>query len=102
LLDGAAAVLLGAMLASFYLIPAIHEQGWVNIAQALRPSMTPQDNFLFTRSYNVHLSFNRLVSILASVEILILVAVAWHARKSYQARLLSGRWCGCGPSPPRC
>ena len=83
LLYGAAAVVLGAMLAGFYLIPAVYEQRWVNIAELLRPSMIPQDNFLFTRRYNIHLSFNRVVSIIASTEMLILGALAWHARKSY-------------------
>ena len=48
LLYGGAAVVLGAGLASFYVIPAAHEEKWVNIAQVLAPGLRPQDNFFFT------------------------------------------------------
>ncbi len=43
----AAAVPLGLGLAGFWLIPAIYEQGWVEIARAIGPLMRVEDSFLF-------------------------------------------------------
>ena len=48
LLEGLFAVALGAALAAFYLLPAVYEQKWVNIAQAVSAGSRPLDNFLFT------------------------------------------------------
>ena len=63
LLVGAAAVLLGAALAAFYLLPAIYEQEWVNIAQSISPGSRPLDNFLFVHTSDAdHDAFNRLIS----------------------------------------
>ncbi len=68
------AMLLGAGLASFYLVPAIYEQGWVNLSEVLSPGVRPQDNFLFTMLADPdHNRFNLLVSTIAVVEIGILV-----------------------------
>jgi non-canonical purine NTP pyrophosphatase (RdgB/HAM1 family) len=68
------AMLLGAGLASFYLIPAIYEQGWVNLGEVLSPGVRPQDNFLFTTLADPdHNRFNLLVSTIAAVEIGVLV-----------------------------
>ncbi|MGC2246727.1 MAG: 6-pyruvoyl-tetrahydropterin synthase-related protein [Terriglobales bacterium] len=79
----ALAVLMGAGLASFFLVPAIYEQSWVNIAELLSPGVMPQDNFLFTMTANAdHNRFNLLVSLVASSEIAALVLVAWLARRS--------------------
>ena len=81
LLKGAAAVLLGAALASFYLLPAVYEQKWVNIAEAISPGVRPAGNFLFTHTADPdHDAFNRLVSSVAVAEILLTLGVAWGSR----------------------
>ncbi len=65
----ALAVALGVGLASFYLLPAIYEQHWVNLAEVLSPGVRPQDNFVFTATADPdHNRFNRLVSTLAIAE----------------------------------
>ena len=48
LLYAGSAVVLGAMLAGFFLLPAYHQQSWVNISQVLAPGVRPEDSFLFT------------------------------------------------------
>jgi uncharacterized membrane protein len=40
---------LGLGLAAFYILPAAYERRYVQIAMAILPGMTPQDNFLFHR-----------------------------------------------------
>ena len=82
LLYGGAAVVLGAGLASFYVIPAAHEEKWVNIAQVLAPGLRPQDNFFFTFSDDVdHNRFNMAVSLIGVAEILLLAAAIFLARR---------------------
>lgn len=62
----AAAAILGALLAGFYLLPAYHQQSWVNIGQVLAPGVRPVDNFLFTNTADAdHNHFNLLISIIA-------------------------------------
>ncbi|HLM81137.1 MAG TPA: hypothetical protein VK302_10945 [Terriglobales bacterium] len=78
----ALAMLLGVGLASFYLLPAIYEQGWIDIGQVLSPGVRPQDNFLFTTLADPdHNRFNLLVSIVAVVEIGILAFAIWFSRR---------------------
>ena len=80
-LVGAGAVLLGAMLAAVYLLPAIYEQPWVNIAQSVSAGSRPLDNFLFVHTTDAeHDAFNRLISWVALAEILLTAAAAWMAR----------------------
>jgi len=82
LLVGAAAVALGAGLAAFYLLPAIYEQRWVNIAQVISPGVRFVDNFLFTTtSDSDHNAFNRLVSWMAVTEIGLTFMAAWASRR---------------------
>jgi 6-pyruvoyl-tetrahydropterin synthase related domain len=82
LLYGGAAVVLGAGLASFYVIPAAHEEKWVNIAQVLAPGLRPQDNFFFTFSNDLdHNRFNMMVSLIGVAEILLLAAAIFLARR---------------------
>ena len=77
----ALAVLLGAGLASFYLIPTVYETGWVNINEVLAPGLRPQDNFLFTNIPDAeHNSFNLLVSTVAAFEIGVLLLAIWGSR----------------------
>ncbi len=77
------AVILGAGLASFYLIPAIYEQRWVNISEVLAPGVRPQDNFLFTMTADPdHNRFNLLVSLVAMAEIVALALALAFSRRS--------------------
>jgi hypothetical protein len=86
LLYGALAVLLGAALAAFFLVPAAYEQRWVNIAEVLSPGVRPQDNFLFVKLDDVdHNRFNLLVSVIATAEI-ILLAIAAYLSRSWRIR----------------
>ena len=81
LLVGAAAVALRASLAAFYLMPAIYEQRWVNITEAVSTGYRPQDNFLFIHTTDAeHDAFNHLISWLALAEIAVLLIAAWGAR----------------------
>lgn len=86
----ALAVLLGVGLASFYLVPTIYEQSWVNISQLLSPGVRPQDNFLFTSIADPdHNRFNTLVSVVALAEIVVLALVMWFARRKTSEK---GAW----------
>ncbi len=86
LVTGGIAVVLGAALAAFYLLPAIYEQKWVNIAEAVGIGLHPHDNFLFARTADAdHDAFNRVASSIALAEILLTIAAAWAAR-SWGAR----------------
>jgi hypothetical protein len=80
-LVSAAAVALGACLGAFYLMPAIYEQRWVNITEAVSTGYRPQDNFLFIHTTDAeHDAFNRLISWLALGEIGMLLIAVWGAR----------------------
>ena len=82
------AMLLGVGLASFYLLPAIYEQGWIDISQVLSPGVRPQDNFLFTTLPDLdHNRFNLLVSTVALVEIGILAFAIWFSRRWWVKRV---------------
>jgi 6-pyruvoyl-tetrahydropterin synthase related domain len=81
LLVGAAAVVLGALLSAFYLLPAIYEQRWINIAEAVSAGSRPIDNFLFVHTSDAdHDKFNDIVSWVAAFEIVVVIAAAWGAR----------------------
>ena len=85
----ALAVLLGAGLAAFYLVPASYEQGWINLSQVMAPGVRPQDNFLFTTIPDPdHNRFNLLVSVIGVAEFAILAAVIWFARRDSQAETI--------------
>jgi 6-pyruvoyl-tetrahydropterin synthase related domain len=78
---GLVAMVLGAALAGFYLLPVAHEQKWIEIGQVLGPGVRPQDNFLFTSINDAdHNRFNRLVSIVAVAEIIVLLVAAFWVR----------------------
>ena len=80
------AALIGALLAAFFLVPAYHEQPWVNISQVLAPGVRPLDNFLFTRTEDGdHNRFNLLVSLVALWEIaVVVVALALVGRRRHR------------------
>ncbi len=94
----ALAMLLGAGLASFYLLPAIYEQRWINLSQVLSPGVRPQDNFLFTTLADPdHNHFNLLISTLALGEIGILacaicLAPRWRGHSDRRAWMLLSAW----------
>jgi hypothetical protein len=76
-----AAILLGAALASFYLVPAIYEQRWVQIENAVSAGARPGDNFLFVHTTDAdHDAFNRLISWVAVLEIVAVAGLLWVAR----------------------
>ena len=79
---GAAAVALGACLSAFYLLPAIYEQKWINIAEAVSAGSRPQDNYLFIHTTDVdHDNFNRIISWIALAEIVVTLTAAWTAAR---------------------
>lgn len=93
-LAGAAAVVLGAALAGFYLFPAIYEQKWVNIAQAISPGSRPLDNFLFVHTPDAdHDAFNRVISWVSVAEIFLTIVAAWAARRWRTHTRSSELWC---------
>ena len=78
----ALAMVIGAGLASFYLLPAFYEQGWINLSAVLSPGVRPQDNFLFTIiPDDDHNRFNLLLSIVALAEIVVLASAIWFSRR---------------------
>jgi hypothetical protein len=82
LLLGAAAVVLGALLSAFYLLPAIYEQRWINIDQAVSAGSRPADNFLFIHTSDPdHDAFNHLISWVALLEIAVVLAAVWISRQ---------------------
>ena len=82
LLVGAAAVALGALLSAFYLLPAIYEQRWINIGQAVSEGSRPADNFLFIRTTDAdHDKFNRIMSWVAVLEMVVICAAAWISKQ---------------------
>ena len=100
----ALAILMGAGLASFYLLPAIYEQGWINVGEVLSPGVRPRENFLFTNIANPdHNRFNLLVSSVALAEIgvlalAILFSRTWRARTAAPSTG-SGPALGCPGEP---
>jgi hypothetical protein len=61
--SGSLAAAVGLGLAAFYIVPAIWEQRWVQISQALVENLQPQRNFIFTNSNNPEfLIFNWKIS----------------------------------------
>jgi hypothetical protein len=79
---GAGAIALGASLASFYLLPAIYEQRWINIGEAVSQGSRPQDNFLFIHTSDAdHDAFNRIISWVALLEMTVTAVGAWSARE---------------------
>lgn len=82
LFTGAAAVALGACLAAFYLFPAIYEQRWVNIDQAVSAGSRPADNFLFAHTADAdHDTFNRIISWVAVLEMAVVFCAVWLSRQ---------------------
>jgi len=84
----AAPLVVGAMLAGFYLLPAFHQQKWVDIGQVLAPGVRPEDNFLFRKTEDLdHNRFNLLVTVVATFEIAATAAATLAARRSQSRKL---------------
>jgi hypothetical protein len=96
LAEGIFAILLGFGLASFYLIPVMHEQKWINIAQVLSPGVRPLDNFLFTITADSdHNRFNWVVSAVAAGEMIVVAVAAFFAQRKLRmsgAIFARARW----------
>lgn len=85
LLVGSIAVILGACLAAFYLLPAIYEQKWIDVAAAVSQGSRPQDNFLFVHTADPdHNAFNHIISWVAVFEVIVIFVMGWAA-KSWRA-----------------
>jgi 6-pyruvoyl-tetrahydropterin synthase related domain len=85
---GALSAVLGVALAGIYLVPVFHQQHWVNISQVLAPGVRPVDNFLFTTTSDPdHNQFNRLASVIASSEIVIVAGLLFWSRRWRNAML---------------
>jgi 6-pyruvoyl-tetrahydropterin synthase related domain len=81
LLLGAGAVALGACLSAFYLLPAVYEQRWINIGEAVSAGSRPADNFLFIHTTDAdHDAFNRIISWVAVLEMALILFGAVGAR----------------------
>jgi 6-pyruvoyl-tetrahydropterin synthase related domain len=77
----AGAVALSACLVSFYLLPAIYEQKWITIGEAVSQGSRPADNFLFMHTTDAdHDAFNRVISWVASVEMTVIAVAAFAAK----------------------
>jgi hypothetical protein len=91
--NGCAGMALGLAFASFYLIPAMYEQRWVNISGALAQGLTPAENFLYARTADAeHDAFNQIASNLAVLLIFWLVAALAAAWRRYSAGVSDGDW----------
>ena len=88
LLVAAGAVALGACLSAFYLLPAIYEQKWINIGEAVSPGSRPLDNFLFIHTTDPdHDRFNRIISSVAIFEMAVIVVAALAAKTWRKTKL---------------
>jgi hypothetical protein len=67
---------LGFGLAGFYLVPAVYEQRWVNISQALSSGLLPSENFLFTQLNDVDHNWFNLIATSSALGMMILCALA--------------------------
>ena len=82
--NGAAGIALGFGLASFYLIPAVYEQRWVNISGVLSEGLTPAENFLYAKTTdNEHDAFNRIAS---NIAVLLIFWALFAAVTAYLVR----------------
>jgi hypothetical protein len=81
MLRAAAAMALGLGLAGFYLVPAVYEQRWIQIGQAVSPGASPRYNFLFAHTDDAEHDVVLLhTSIFAMLEFVAVALFAWIAR----------------------
>jgi hypothetical protein len=98
-LYGVAAMAMGMLLASFYIVPVLYEKNWITLGQVLSAGVRPAENFLFTRvGEPEHDTFLRTLSWLAVGEfalaaVAMLVARKWRRRNpmlGWSLALLAG------------
>jgi hypothetical protein len=84
---GACGLTLGFGLAGFYLVPALYEQRWVNIRQALSPGLEPAQNFLYTTLGDPeHNAFNWVASSVAMLLMALTTIAALLGRSASENR----------------
>jgi hypothetical protein len=85
-LYGGAAIAMGLLLASFYIVPVLYEKTWITVGQFLSAGVRPAENFLFTRIGEAeHDSFLRALSWLAVGEFAI-TGIAMFAARRWRER----------------
>jgi hypothetical protein len=85
LFRAATAMALGLTLAAFYLVPAIYEQRWVQIGQAVSSGASPKDNFLFAHTGDAeHDAVLLRTSIFAVIEFALSCALVGFAKELRQ------------------
>lgn len=83
MIRGGCGMVAGFGLAAFYILPAAWEQRWVQIGEVVSANLSPEHNFLFTRSDDPEfLLFNWKVSAVALLMFLIIgIAAVFAARR---------------------
>ncbi len=100
LLVGAGAIAIGACVAAFYLLPAVYEQRWVNIGEAVSQGSRPQDNFLFMHTTDPdHDAFNHIISWVAVLEMVVIAGAAFSARAWQENKRALAQGFSRGPAP---
>jgi hypothetical protein len=75
---------LGLGLAAIYIIPAVYEQRWVQIARAIMPGMRVQDSFLFEHTGMAY--HDQVLRTASWIAVALVIATAIAAVLSYRAR----------------
>ncbi len=90
-LYGGSALLLGMVLAAFYMVPVLYEKNWITWGQLLSAGVRPNENFLFARTGDMaHDRFLTRLSWLAAGELAVTALATWAARS--RRRILPKLW----------
>src|SRR5271157_174207 len=95
ILYGSVAILAGVGASAFFLLPAAWEKQWVNIGRVMQFQWRPEHNFLFDHTNLYGVAFNRNLSWVALLLIVVTASAAVLARqlrpdKPRDSRLLAG------------
>ena len=84
------AVALGLGLAAFYIVPAVYEQRWVEIARAIAPGMRVEDSFLFGHtgeSFHDHvLHTASWIAVILLAATVVAALLSWRDKRPNQLR----------------